>query len=263
MICNICGHQVEYLFKGEVLKKYSVGYFLCKNCFHIQTEEPFWMNEAYVDPINENDAGIMGRNINFANRLAPLLMCECNKTGTYLDWAGGYDIFVRLMRDIGFDFKWADPYAKNLFAHGAEMADEEKFDLITCFEVFEHLEHPLEHFEKLFSLTDRVLISTELFDSKNIPKQNEWYYYAPMHGQHISFYSIETLRFIGRKYNMDLLSNNFNLHFFSRKKIKHRFMDKFFLMAHRLLLIPFTEYVKVIMKPKTLEDSKLFDKQER
>ncbi len=38
----------------------------------------------------------------------------------FLDYAGGYGVFTRLMRDIGFDFYWHDPYTQNLFANGFE-----------------------------------------------------------------------------------------------------------------------------------------------
>lgn len=261
MNCSVCGNNFESpVFTGKVLSKYDIDYFYCRKCGHMQTESPFWLNEAYINPINENDTGIMGRNIDFANRISPFLFCEFNKEGAYLDWAGGYGIFVRLMRDIGFDFRWTDPYSTNLFAKNADIGDMKKFELITCFEVFEHLEHPLEQFEKLLAQSDNILISTELFKSYNIPQLQDWYYYGSQHGQHISFYSIETLHFIAEKYKLNLLTNNFNLHLFSRRVIKHRLLFKFLTGAHRLLLLPFTEYVKIRMQPKTLADSKLFNK---
>lgn len=259
MNCNICDSATEYLFNSKILEKYNVKYFLCRNCCHIQTEKPYWLEEAYENSITENDAGIMGRNINFANRIAPILWRTFDKDGVYLDWAGGYGIFVRLMRDIGFDFYWSDLYSENLFAKDFEFDGSRPIEMITCFEVFEHLETPIKEIEKLLAISDNILISTELFDSKNIPLLNQWHYYGPQHGQHISFFSIETLRYIASKYDLNLISNNFNLHLLSKQKIKHKLLIKFFLKAHRLLLIPFTEYVKIRMTPKTLVDSKLFN----
>lgn len=260
MTCNICGKPVERLFGGEVLQKYLVEYFLCKDCGYIQTETPFWQEEAYTNPINKNDTGIVGRNINFTNRIAPLLWYGFNPSGVYLDWAGGYGLFVRMMRDVGFDFRWTDPYAENIFAKTAKKGEVNHFELITCFEVFEHLEHPLQQLEQLLELSDSILISTELFDVKDIPQLDDWYYYAPQHGQHISFYSVETLRFIAKKYDLNLITNNFNLHLFTRRKVNHRLLSTFFLSGHRLLLLPFIEYVKLRMQPRTLADSGLFNK---
>lgn len=259
MKCNICESLVEHLFNGKVLEKYTVEYFLCKHCGYIQTEIPFWQKKSYINPINENDTGIIGRNFDFTNRLAPLLWYGFNRSGTYLDWAGGYGLFVRMMRDIGFDFLWTDPYAENIFAQTAKIGEFNSFE-VTCFEVFEHLEHPLQQFEQLLKLSDNIVISTELFDAKKVPQLDDWYYYAPVHGQHISFYSIGTLRFIAEKYNLNLITNNFNLHLFTRRKIKHRLLVKFFLSGHRLLLLPFIEYIKLRMQSRTLTDSKLFDK---
>ena len=259
MNCSICDSKTEYLFDGRLLAKYDVKYFLCQKCCHIQTEPPYWFDEAYLNPITDNDAGIMGRNIDFANRVSSILWWEFGKDSTYLDWAGGYGIFVRLMRDVGFDFYWLDMYSDNLFAKGVEFNGSDSVELITCFEVFEHLENPMEEIEKLLAISDNILISTELFDSKNIPQLDQWYYYGSQHGQHISFFSIETLRYITSKYDLNLISNNFNLHLLSKRKIKHKMLIKFFIKAHRLLLLPFSEYVKIRMKPKTLVDSKLFN----
>jgi len=260
MNCSICDSATEYLFNAKMLDKYDVKYFFCRNCCHIQTEKAYWVDEAYNSPITANDAGIMGRNINFANRVAPILWWGFDKNGIYLDWAGGYGIFVRMMRDIGFDFCWSDPYTDNLFAKKIEFDDSKPVELITCFEVFEHLEDPIEQLEKLLAISDNILISTEVFDAKKIPQLDQWHYYGPQHGQHVSFFSIETLRYIASKYDLNLISNGFNLHLLSKRKRKHRLLIKFLMKAHRLLLVPFTEYVKIRMTPKTLEDSKLFNK---
>jgi Methyltransferase domain len=260
MKCIICGCDTEYLFSGEILKKYEVKYFLCRNCSHIQTEKPYWLNEAYRNSITSNDSGIMGRNTNFVNRVSTCLWWAFNRNGIYLDWAGGYGIFVRMMRDIGFDFYWSDLYSENLFAKDFEFDNSDAIEMVTCFEVFEHLENPVEQIEKLLAISDNLLISTELFDAKKIPQLDQWYYYAPEHGQHISFFSIETLRYIASKYNLTLISNNFNMHLFSKRNIKHKLLLKFFMKAHRLLVLPFSEYIKIRMAPKTLADSKLFNK---
>jgi hypothetical protein len=50
---------------------------------------------------------------------------------------GGYGMFVRLMRDGGFDFHREDPLCDNLFAQGFDRQDDGTFELVTAFEVFE------------------------------------------------------------------------------------------------------------------------------
>jgi len=46
-------------------------------------------------------------------------MRECiesnlNPDGIFLDYAAGYGLFVRLMRDAGYNFRWSDLYCQNL-----------------------------------------------------------------------------------------------------------------------------------------------------
>ena len=253
--CIVCDSKITYLFNADILKKYSVKYFFCSNCGHIQTEKPYWLDEAYNNPINDSDTGILQRNLNYSNRLAPLLWKEFGKRGKYLDWAGGYGVFVRLMRDIGFDFSWSDSYTANIFAKNFEPSENDKFDLITCFEVFEHLYSPIQELESLLTKAENILISTELFDDNNIPNEDEWYYYNAKHGQHISFYSYKTLTYVAERYGMHLITNRRDLHLLSRNKLNNKSLIKLFIKIHRYLLLPFTEYVKKRMQSKTLEDS--------
>ena len=104
MTCKICSKENKVIFSGEILKKYKVDYFYCDTCKFLQTEEPYWLNEAYKYPINIYDTGYMFRNIYYSKRLTILLSVMFSKNGSFLDYAGGYGVFVRLMRDNGFDF---------------------------------------------------------------------------------------------------------------------------------------------------------------
>ena len=117
-VCKICGHEVAKIFEKKILNKYQVGYFQCPNCEFIQTEKPYWLDEAYKDPINASDTGLISRNIYLSRLTSLLIFFFFDKTGCFLDFAGGYGIFTRLMRDIGFDFLWQDPFTTNLFAKG-------------------------------------------------------------------------------------------------------------------------------------------------
>lgn len=169
-------------------------------------------------------------------------------------------MFVRMMRDIGLDFYWHDQYAENLFAKGFEY-NRERVELITCFEVFEHLPEPLAQLEEMLKIADTVFFSTELYSEENIPaKQDDWQYFAPEHGQHISFFSIRTLKYIAAKKNLTLVSNHKNLHLFSKKALKRKAVLSFLLSAHRLVLVPINEYVCRKMKSKTFSDSGLSGK---
>ena len=261
MNCTICGSNLaEPAFTGRILAKYDTGYFYCRECGHLQTESPFWLKEAYESALTLNDTGIISRNTALAARIAPVLYFLFGENHTYLDWGAGYGLFVRLMRDTGFDFRWHDQYAQNLFARGFECR-QDKIELITCFEVFEHLPDPLAQIDEMLKAADTILFSTELYSEKNIPAgQQDWHYFAPEHGQHISFFSIRTLEYIAAKKNLNLVSNNNNLPLFSRKPVKHKTILRFLLSAHRLMLIPINEYVCRKMKSRTFSDSGLSGK---
>ena len=153
MICKICNSNAKQVFNSKILKKYDVKYFKCDNCGYLFTEQPYWLDEAYSRSINLSDTGLLDRNIYFSKVLSVLIYFCFNKNGLFLDYAGGYGVFTRLMRDIGFNFYWHDPYTQNLFANGFEkdIKPDSKFELITAFEVFEHLVSPKEEIEKMLS----------------------------------------------------------------------------------------------------------------
>ena len=132
MRCKICETEIKKCFTEKIMLKYEVDYFHCSNCDFVQTEEPYWLNEAYSRPINLSDTGYMTRNLFYSKRLTILLYLLFGKNGRYLDYAAGYGVFVRLMRDIGFDFFWDDKYTQNLFSSGFEWDQNFNIDAISC-----------------------------------------------------------------------------------------------------------------------------------
>ncbi|MGD1699641.1 methyltransferase domain-containing protein [Dapis sp. BLCC M229] len=66
-----------------------------------------------------------------------------NPEGKFLDFGGGYGLFTRLMRDIKYKFYWQDKYCKNLFAQNLKAIPEQKYELVTAFEVLEYLVNPI------------------------------------------------------------------------------------------------------------------------
>ena len=116
MKCKICNTPAAAVFKSKLLLKYDVKYFQCSKCDYLFTEEPYWIEEAYKTSINSSDTGIIERNIYYSKIISGLLFFIFGKNFKYLDYAGGTGIFVRLMRDIGFDFYWMDLYSQNPYA---------------------------------------------------------------------------------------------------------------------------------------------------
>ena len=175
MICKICGNDTLRAFSAEIMKKYTVNYFQCPNCEFVQTENPYWLKEAYESPMNFTDTGIMVRNQRFSKVTASLLILFFDKKAKFLDFAGGYGVFTRIMRDMGFDFYWDDPYTKNLLARGFEKSDGEIYQVVTTFESFEHYENPLEEIGKITAISENIIFSTEPV-AFPFPEKDWWYY---------------------------------------------------------------------------------------
>jgi len=225
MNCKICKSKIQKIFDAKIMNKYKIDYFYCQNCGFLQTEEPYWLDEAYKDPITVTDTGYMQRNIYLSKITTILLLMFFDYKKKFLDYAGGYGVFVRLMRDIGFDFYWYDKYTQNLFARGFEYDESMKggIEAITCFEAFEHFVNPIEEIENMLSISKNIIFTTELLPNP-IPKPQEWWYYTLESGQHISFYSKRTMKYLGRKYNLNYV-NYRNIHLLTEKKVNESILS--------------------------------------
>jgi hypothetical protein len=217
MKCNICGTKNQAYCSERIMGKYNIEYYHCSNCDFVQTEEPYWLEEAYSKSINLSDTGYLARNLSYANRLTILLYLLFGKNGTYLDYAGGYGVFVRLMRDIGFDFSWDDKYTKNMFASGFEWNQQSRVDSVTLFEAFEHFVEPMSEIENLLKISDTIIFSTDLHPDP-LPMPKDWWYFGLDHGQHISFYSKKTFGFIAQEFELNYY-NVGSLHILTKKTI--------------------------------------------
>lgn len=229
MNCIICNHSTTELHRTQVLSKYDVSYFQCDSCKFIQTEKPYWIEEAYRDAITSLDIGLVSRNQYLLERV-PAILDRCfPEAKRMVDYGGGYGMFVRMMRDAGYDFYRQDIYCENLFAKHFDVTDHPgvRYDLLTAFEVFEHLADPVAEMEKMLSFADNILFSTLLTES-NKGRFADWWYVTPQTGQHIAFYSKPSLEFLAKKYNLHFYSNGENLHFFSKKKLDNEMVQDVF-----------------------------------
>ena len=66
MTCRVCHSPTQLLFTARVLDKYEVGYHECPTCRLVQTEDPYWLPEAYEKSINTTDTGLVSRNLAIA-----------------------------------------------------------------------------------------------------------------------------------------------------------------------------------------------------
>jgi hypothetical protein len=188
--------------RQRVLGKHDIEYLQCTRCELIQTEAPYWLDEAYSEAISSLDTGAMHRNQQ-TSRLTALLARLMRLDGTCLDYGGGHGVFVRMMRDLGFDFRWFDRYARNLYAVGFDGAVNQCYSLVTAFEVLEHFADVSDDMDALFGPRhDLVLVGTVLHSGH----VDGWWYYVPESGQHVAFYSRRTMKWIAERYGYDVIA---------------------------------------------------------
>lgn len=222
MHCPLCIGQMKFCFAAKVLQKYMADYEVCSNCGFLRVREPHWLGEAYSSAIAAADTGLVARNVSLSRKVAGALYWVMGERGQgrYLDAAGGYGMLTRLMRDLGFNFYWADKYCVNLLARGFEY----DFGLGTCravtaMEVLEHVVDPASFIEEAMGATgaQTLLFTTELYEGVP-PCPNDWWYYSFSTGQHISFFQRRTLELLGARLGLRFSSEN-GLHIFSKTKI--------------------------------------------
>lgn len=237
MQCKICSSATVVITNKRILNKYDVNYHQCVQCHFIQTDEPFWLEEAYASAITDLDIGLISRNIYLQNTIPPLLDTCFPTASAMLDYGGGYGMFVRMMRDKGYNFYRQDNFCENLFANYFDLADspDKKFDVLTAFEVFEHLADPVNETQKMLDLAGNIIFSTLLIPG-NVKDFDDWWYVSPLIGQHIAFYDKKTLLVLADKFGKKLYSNNENLHIFSSRSLDRSAVDSLFKEPKRSLL---------------------------
>ncbi len=219
MRCPLCTTENAPAFKARLVSKYDVSYFSCGTCGFVHTQDPFWLSEVYGEAYTDEDTGALQRNLHCARIVPSVILSFFDPGGKFLDFGGGHGVFARLMRDQGFNFYWRDLHAKNLFCRGFEFAPESRaVELVTCIECFEHFARPLEELEEMLAISSNIFFTTDLLPQP-VPLPNQWYYYAPTHGQHVSFYSPKTLLYLAGRFGLNAYSNGIATHLFTKKKI--------------------------------------------
>ena len=187
--CRLCGGALSHCFDGRLLGRHAVRYFECQACGSLQTEPPFWLDEAYAESnLSPLDTGAAQRNLN--NLGAVLALTRWLGLVRVLDHGGGDGLLVRLLRDRGLDAFVRDRHARPKYAMGFGQPGATRPDLVTAFEVLEHFVNPREELRALFDPQPRaLLVSTDAWDGQG----PDWWYLAPDTGQHAFFYTRRAL----------------------------------------------------------------------
>ena len=136
--CRLCDGQSDFKFELLLLGKHSVKYYHCASCGALQTELPYWLEEAYRN-IDLLDTGRATRTlVNFLVLPKLFEFLDVAKSSASVDFGGGSGLFARLMRDVGYDYHTCDKYGTSEFAAGFVWSDLcKKVNVVSLFEVAE------------------------------------------------------------------------------------------------------------------------------
>src|SRR4051794_32879949 len=159
--CDLCGGECVSRGSYLVLGKYEARMAQCQQCDYAFDIEPGWLDEAYSSPMTSVDMGPLNRCIGQASVTKILIELFHDRHARCLDFGGGYGLFVRRMRDLGYHFFWYDTHCPNLFAKGfeGEFNGSQRYEMITALEVMEHLVSPATLLKRILSSCDSFLFS--------------------------------------------------------------------------------------------------------
>lgn len=220
-VCPVCSSPMTEFDTATVLGSYEAAYHRCTGCGLVAALDTPWLEEAYTHAIHDADVGLLRRARRNSKLAAAIIGFEGLRGGRFLDWAAGYGTFTQFMRERGLDFWQADEYASPVFAREFRDDGTGRYDLVTAFEVVEHLADPVRELARLAERTDRVLFTTETLPDP-APAVKEWWYYMPEVGQHITFHTVTSLRLLGEQLGFQLTSNGRNWHMFHREPLDLR-----------------------------------------
>ncbi len=214
--CRLCGGATRLQFTDRVLRKYDCRYLLCDDCGSLQTEPPFWLEEAYgTGSIADADSGVFLRGMNnlcvlyVASRLLGI-----SRPARILDYGGGNGLLCRMLRDIGFDARLSDRYARNEIARGFDDLGDTP-DIICSFEVAEHFPDPRVGMAAILGRgATAAVVGTEVYRGQG----RDWWYISPHSGQHVFFYSHNGMKILADQHDY-IYERVGSLHFFLKRPL--------------------------------------------
>lgn len=125
-----------------------------------------------------------------------------------------------MMRDAGYDFYRYDKHCENVFSPDfeAEPAVDGGYQLVTAFELFEHLVHPVAELERMLAFSREIFFCTALI-AQSPPSLEAWSYYGLDHGQHISFFPRRSLELLGERFGLRLYTDGKFRHLLTPRKL--------------------------------------------
>lgn len=228
IVCPICSMSAQYLdavdfnksceeARGIHLHKSGmlIRYYLCDACgFCFAPDIATWDKAEFKSRIyNDEYAAVdpdylQNRPISNANMLDDSLAGAGIR---HIDYGGGSGLLSESLRSKGWNSVSYDPFVNA----DKQVTDLGQFDLITAFEVFEHVpdvDALFADFKKLTKPDTLIIFSTLLSDGQIARGQSlQWWYASPRNG-HISLFSKDSLHCCVQRHGFKLISFSTVLH---------------------------------------------------
>lgn len=198
-----------------------VYYYSCKGCQYCFS--PWisgWTQQEFSERIYNDDYILVDPDYLDARprdnaRSLITMFGEHGRRLRHLDYGGGAGVLSRLLNEAGWQSTCYDPFANS----GVALAGLGQFDLITSYEVIEHvpdMDGLMQTLSALLAADGIVLFNTLVNDDWIIPgKRLTWWYASPRNG-HISLHSRKSLALMGAKQNFKFVSFTEGNHMYYR-----------------------------------------------
>lgn len=206
----------KYLALAEI----PIYYALCAKCgFCFAPELHTWPLDKFSEAIYNNDYVLVDPDYIEARPRANAgmlrsIFASLPATVRHLDYGGGNGELVRLLRESNWQSVSYDPFVDRR----TSPTQLGEFELVTAFEVFEHVPDVQKLMSDLRSLLSKdglVMFSTLLSDGNIHPSQRlSWWYASPRNG-HISLFSRKSLAILAQEcgFNFGSFSDGFHVFF--------------------------------------------------
>jgi SAM-dependent methyltransferase len=222
--CHICGREARPFDRLDFNKSCEeehgtylpesgtlIDYFRCEGCgFCFAPAFQSWTRDDFLKHIYNTDYIRVDPDYKWARPYAgvqflnSILAKEKNRI-SHLDYGGGTGVLTRELKKLGWNSESYDPFVDSSMPRGALRT----YDLVTAFEVFEHVPDVNALVADLIALTKPggMILFTTLVSDGQIQRGRplEWWYAAPRNG-HVSLFSSAALTTVFGKAGFTLTS---------------------------------------------------------